>query len=383
MKNIILLSITFILFSCGKKNAETSTQQDSVTTPNEIRLTTQQLQLMNIKLVKPEQRALNTSITAAGKVVILSQYQASVTAKIAGTIEEIDVLEGQKISKGQKLMTVSSQEYVQLQETYLSAKSEMDYLKADYERQQSLRKDNVIGEKDFQLIKSKYEAVLSRLRSAEARLKILGIQASKISSEQEINPYYEVRSPINGFLYTLPVNLGMSVTATTELSHIVNMDKFHADIFVYEKDIDAIFEGQEVIISFANTSLNEVKGKVEFIARGIDPIKRSIIVHVVFDPPKGLVLPDMTVKATFKTEANAQLTVPSSALMQEENEHFIFVSRTENNTAYFRKVSVRIGVKEGEYTVIIPAENIGSDDMIAETGTLLLDGEMKKGEMAE
>lgn len=378
MKNIYIITIIITLFACGKQKPSTQNQAMDSSSTKEIVFSKQQLELMNIQLVKPELKMTTTTITSPGKVVVLSQYQASITAKISGTVEEINVLEGQKISKGQVLMKLSSQEFVQLQESYVNAKSEIDYLKADYDRQNTLRKENVVGEKDFQLVKSKYDGALSRMHAAEARLKILGVNASSLSAQQSFNPYYEVRSPLSGYLFKLPVSIGMSLNANTELAHVLNMDKFHADIFVYEKDINQIYEGQKVEIDFANSALANVNGEVEFISRSFDPIKRAIVIHVVFDAPKGLVLPDMTISATFHTKEIEQLIIPASALVRDEDKEYIFIANQTNDKTIFAKQEVKIASQNGDNISLQPDAKISTQTRIAKTGTLLIDGEMKK-----
>jgi len=383
INRIVLFTGIALLFACGNKATQQTGSQKDSTIKSEVTLTKQQVAMMNIKLAIPEKRMLNTLITSPGKVVILSQYQANITAKISGSIEDIHVLEGQKITKGQTLITLSSPEFVQLQETYLSTKSELEFLKTDYERQKQLRKENVTGEKEFQLVKSKYESAMYKLQSAEARLRILDVNPQSLESKKEIAHFYEIKSPLSGFLYSLPVSIGMSALATTELAHVLNLDKMHADIFVYEKDIDHIFEGQKTQITFVNRALKDADGEVEFISRGIDPVKRSIIVHVVFDPPKGLVLPDMTVKATFIDKGSEQLAVPVSAIMHEDNESYIFTSRNEGDKIVFRKVHVTVGANDGNFSAINLVDSLKSNEQIVHAGTLVIQGEMKKGEMKD
>lgn len=359
----------------GEHQSETDTSAEGL-----IKMSAKQQKLMDIQLGPVEQREMQNTFSANGKVVVLSQYQASVTPKIGATIEKIHVLEGQKLVKGQLLATLSSNEYIQLQETYLTSRSELEYLKADYERQQKLRTENVISEKDFQLIRSKYEGIRARLFAAEARLRILGINPQQLSS---IHPYLEVRSPLNGYLLSLPVNLNMSLDANGEIAHIINLDEMHADIFVYERDIHKVFEGQEVHLQFTNYTLPPCKGRVEFIARGIDPVKRSIIVHTVFDRPNSMILPDMTLKGIFLGAKHKEWTVPLSAIMQEEERSYIYKVSLTGDEVTFEVCPVTIKYTSGEYAAIEACDELNTESRIVVKGANLVEGEAKKGSMDE
>lgn len=380
MKNIIYIA-TIIIFLAACNNAEkpvTANQTDSVAP--QITIEENRLQLLEIESCPVKMNEVNTTISSPGKVVILSQYQSSVTPRINGTVEKIMVLEGQKIQKGQLLLTISSNEFIQLQETFLTTRSELDFIKADFERQKKLRAENVIGEKDFQLIKTKHQTLQARMRAAEANLRMLNMDMKKLADEGEISPYLEIYAPISGYLLTLPSTIGMSANATTELAHIISLDKLHADIFVYEKDIDQVFEEQEVDIEFVNQSLPKTKGKVEFIGRGIDPVKRTVVVHAVFITPKGNVLPDMTLKATFNGTKSKQLTIPTTAIIREGTDQYVYVKQA-NNT--FMRADIVVKGGNDQSVFIEPTEQLKEGAHVVCKGSLLVDGEMKKDVMAE
>ena len=380
MKNIIYISICiFLLVACNNAEKPTDVGRSDSIAPK-ITIEEDRLKLLGIESCPVVMSEVNTTVNSPGKVVILSQYQSSVTPRINGTVEKIMVLEGQKIQKGQLLLTISSNEFIQLQETFLTTRSELEFIKADFDRQRKLREENVIGEKDFQLIKAKYQTLQARMRAAEANLRMLNVDMKKLADEGEISPYLEIYAPISGYLLTLPSTIGMSATATTELAHIISLDKLHADIFVYEKDIDQVLEEQEVDIEFVNQSIPKTKGRVEFIGRGIDPVKRTIVVHAVFLSPKGNVLPDMTLKATFKGTRSMQLTIPSAAVIRDGNAEYVYVKQANNA---FMRADITIKGGDDDTVFIEPTAQLKEGTNVVCKGSLLIDGAMKKDGMEE
>ena len=182
---IIYYQIIFLLAvaisSCGsKKQTAAETAIDS-TVSNTVVLTKDKQKMMNLQVKAAERKPVTINFSANGKVVVLSQNREVLTARINGSVQKILVLEGQKISKGQVLMEISSGEFIQLQENYLSAKAEIGFLKSDYERQRKLKEADISAGKELQQAESKYLSCVTRLRSAEARLKYLGVDVQNLN----------------------------------------------------------------------------------------------------------------------------------------------------------------------------------------------------------
>ncbi len=379
---IFLLAI--VISSCGsKKQPEAEVIADSAVS-NTVMLTKDKQKMMNLQVKAAERKPVSINFSANGKVVVLSQNREILTARINGSVQKILVLEGQKISKGQVLMEISSGEFIQLQENYLSAKAEIGFLKSDYERQRKLKEADISAGKELQQAESKYLSCVTRLRSAEARLKYLGVdvQSLSVTDQTPLSPTFSVRSTINGYLLALPVSLGMSVNPDMELAHIVNLDHYHADIFVYEKDVNKVKEGQEVAITFTNQTLPTVKGEVEFISRGMDPATRTIIIHVVFETLYQGVLPDMTLKAIFKTTLPDQLTLPGSAFITEDNSHFVYYC-LPTAPEKFIKAQVKLLSQNEENNAFELVSSVPADALFVVKGLLLVESEAHKAEMTE
>lgn len=382
MNKIIYGLVAFALLhsSCGKKQTEEQTQATENTVVK-VDLSVEKQQLMGIVTEPAQQRNMPVTFHANGKVIILSQYQESVTGKISGNVDKILVLEGQKISRGQALLEISSSEYIQLQENYLGAKAELNFLKSDFERQQELRNANISAGKDFQQAEAKYMSCLTKLKAAEARLKFLGINPQQLvlNDHTSLSPNYVVRSGLDGYLLKLPANVGMSVAQGVELAHIVNVDHYHADIFVYEKDIHKVHEGQEVEITFTNSSIPVQKGKVEFITRGIDPVTRTIIVHVVFMQAHKSILPDMTVKAKFETPGTNSSSLPVDAFLSDGDSRYVYYN-SQSQPSVFKKTEVIVHSENEQFVAFTPKTQVPADVHYVSKGTLLLENEATKTE---
>ena len=72
------------------------------------------------------------------------QNQADVSVFTTGIVKTINVIEGQRVSKGQTIATIESPEFTKIQEAYLTSKSNLEFLKLEFERQKTLSDEEVI-----------------------------------------------------------------------------------------------------------------------------------------------------------------------------------------------------------------------------------------------
>lgn len=376
----LFISILLLFTAC---NQNTLTNQENAFEKPKLELSTRQLNEMDISVIHLKKEPISPIINATGKVRLLPNSKALVSANIGGKVVNILVVEGENVKKGQALFTISSIELIELQQSYLIAKNQEEFLRQEFERQSELRKNNIGSLADYQKIQAEYRGAVNTIESLSEKLKLMGISLAELNKEKSnvINSF-TVTSPIDGSVFKLGATLGQRVEASTELAEIINLSKFQADIDVFEKDIDEIFEGQEVEIRFMNQSISSVKGKVFHILKSIDPESRSIPVYVNFYPPKeGIILPEMAVKVKIKGSADAELkyTVPQSALIQEGEIFYVYAASKSSDSSYqFQKIKVMIGDADHTKAQINFTNPLDEHISIVEKNAHLIDGEMKK-----
>jgi membrane fusion protein, heavy metal efflux system len=387
MKINILAIIFLIIIGCNNKKETTETlaiapKAAQETQAMHIVLDSSQLQLMHIELGKPTQLALEGGITANGKVTILANAMADASCSFRGTIDKFFVKEGQPVKKGQLLMELIAPELLNLQQDYWKAKSELSFLTQEVERQRVLNQENVGARKNLQEVESKisYQNVI--LKSNAARLKLAGISIADLSDNDMVSRI-QVVAPISGYLEHFPVNLGTTVAEGAKLAHIKNLDDLHADVFLYERDLQSVRENQLVHLKFVDPNIPEVTGKIEFMGREIDPIQKTILLHVTFDPPKGkMVLPEMQVIATIQTQNRTGWAVPEAAIVQENDKFFVFKadSQSIDGKFWFKKHAFTpTGTRNGFIGV---GDYDGKSKWVIQ-GANVLESESKKEEMNE
>jgi membrane fusion protein, heavy metal efflux system len=341
-------------------------------------LTTEQLLMMHIELGKAERRALMGTIVANGKVTVLANNMADISAPMRGTVQKIIAHEGQFVKKGQVLMELTSPDIIGLQREYLVAQSELFFLEKELERQQIMAKENVGAAKNEQEIRSKVMMQNAILKTTASRLRLADIPTPQ--HDGDIADKIRIIAPISGYIDHFPVSIGTTAMEGTKLAHIKSFDDPHADVLLYERDLQKIKAGQAVRLRFADPSVPEVVGHIEYIGRDIDPATKTLSLHIPFSPPSGKVIAtDMVLTAIIETSGTQPtIALPESAVVQDEGKYLCFVvEKNDGKSLIFKKIEFVptsisggwIGLKEG----------VDGKQIVVRGANVLL-GEMKKSE---
>lgn len=377
---IALLSLLFIQCTDDSKNApkEISFQDGTLI------LSEAKLKNLEIELKKPEIKALQTFLHFNGKIKALPNYSAKVSSNIDGKIDNVYVREGDYVKQGQPLISLSSMHLIELQEQYLTAKSEVDFMTIDFERQQELKRNNIGALAEYQIVEAKYKAAISKEKSIRAKLELLGINVNELSDplKSKITTTLYIKAPISGYIYSFPVSVGMLATPETIIAQIIDNQHLHAEIYVYDKDIDLIKEGQKVQIDYVNSSYKNSVGTVISIDRVIDEITKAITVHIIFEAPDDhLVLPDMTIRAIIEYSGNqsAGYVVPNSAILVEEDQVYVFTaSSNQGDSIAIKKIKVTLEDRNDNETEVKVANELPKDFYIISSNVSAIEVERKK-----
>lgn len=375
--HLLYLIILIGLASCSARKENAKPKADEA---NSVSINRSSLELMGIQLSKPETRVIESNIYLAGKVIATPNNRASVSSDIEGKVEHIFVNKGTFVKKGTPLMTLRSMALIELQNQYFEAKSQLDFLTLEYKRQEELIKNKVGALVEFQNTESRYKAAKSKVNALQAKLHSLGFSKEFMESS-EVATNITIHSPIDGYVFQLPVELGVLATTDMTLAEIVNNTELMADVFVYDKDLDNIVEGQSVLIDFITHSYPSVVGIIAHISRAIDPQTKAVTVHVKFQAPPGkLVLPEMSVRCVaMKKESLApKLSVPLSAVLDEADHSFVYLLFVGDTSNVLYKYRIYKGNQNEQWVQITFANEPKKDYLVVFKNVMIVENERKK-----
>ncbi|MGJ8593781.1 MAG: efflux RND transporter periplasmic adaptor subunit [Aquaticitalea sp.] len=351
MKNIhiiIVFVVTLMATGC-KDKAQPMVEDDHKGEENQVELTDAQMAQTNIVIGKVEKRKIGHEITVNGMIDVPPQGNISVTVPYGGFLKYTEMLPGSRIKKGQVIARVENPEFIEFQREYLEALANNDYLKADFERQQTLNDENVTSSKVFQKAKSMYLTNQATIKSLESKLRLIGINPSSVKNGT-ISTIVNVYSPINGVVREVYINTGKYFNPQDVLMDITDATDLHVELKVYEDDIHLLRNGQRIRFRLANAPEEWMEAEVFLIANNVRE-DRSITIHGHLKEKNEELLPGMFVNAAIEVEAQEQYAIPEEAIVRFEAKQYIFKSlgkrkEGENTMNDFEMLEITKGNEE-------------------------------------
>ena len=143
-----------------------------------------------------------------------------------GIVKNILVKEGAFVKQGQALATIENTEFIQMQQDFLQSKSQLEFLKAEFERQNELQKENINAAKIFQKAEADYKSQLTNFNSLKQKLSLYNVDANKLTPEN-ISSSFKITAPISGNIHTISINMGTFAEPNKKLFDIVDNRFLH------------------------------------------------------------------------------------------------------------------------------------------------------------
>ncbi len=356
MKNtIIILAALLFTLSCSTNTNEI---KDTVI-ENETLVTLTDAQYKNsaIQAEKLAKRQISTTLKLNGKIDVPPQNMVSVSTPFGGFLKSSKLLPGMRIKKGEVLATMEDQQYIQLQQDYLTAKSKLIYFENEYNRQKELNISKASSDKVFQQTEMEYKTQKISVSALGEKLRLININPLELN-ETNLSRTISVYSSIDGFVSKVNVNIGKYVNPSDVLFELINPEDIHLNLKVFEKDLGKISIGQK-LIAFNNNQPDK-KHKCEIILISQDlSADRSVDVHCHFEDYDKTLLPGMYMNAEVEIDLANALTTTTEAIVSFEGKDFVFIQKDKLT---FQLIEVLKGSTENGFTEITAA---GADALTA------------------
>ncbi len=365
MKKIIIITGVVLLISCGSKQNQEKT---ATVTPNEniVTLTKGQIESAKIGLGSLEKKKLSTTLVVNGKIDVPPQNMVSVSMPLGGYLKYTKLLPGLQIRKGEVIAIMEDRQYIQLQQDFLTAKSNLVYSEAEYLRQKELNQSKASSDKVFQQAQMEYTNQKITVSALAEKLKLIHINPQTIS-ESNLSKSVTIYSPINGFVSKVNVNIGKYVNPSDILFDLVNPSDIHLNLKVFEKDIDKLFIGQRLLAYTNNEPEKKHLCEISVISRDLSA-ERTAEVHCHFDQYDKALLPGMYMNAELKIKSLSSMTIAEEAIINFEGGNYVFVAGPANQ---FTMTAIETGIKENGF-VEIKNKNILTGKQIVTKGAYTL-----------
>lgn len=363
LKNTLWIIIVIVIFSCKNQPKKEEEKQDGF-----IKISEQQFKSLGIEVDNPKNNIFNIAIKASGKIDVPPQNRAKVTSFVPGYVKETQLLIGDRVRKGQVLISLESTGFLDIQKDYLEVTNNIKYLKSEYERQKKLYEEQITSEKNYLKAESDYNMSKALQNSLKEKLKLMNISPEN-TEKGKLTSKIQIYSPISGDIAIMNVNVGMPIAASDVILEIVDTQHLHLELAVFEKDILKIKKGQKIEFKVPEATKEVFEAEVFLVGKTIEGNSRTIQVHGhLEDNIKQRLLTGMFVEASIITSSKKGLGVPADAVVTQNDKNFVLLLVDDKNGYSFKKVKVDLGERNEKFVEIIPNKDVNTTSKIVVKG---------------
>ena len=364
MKRLFLIPavfamVVFLTSGCGQQapKEESATEESG----QFIQISHQQFENQKMEIGEVTIQPFEDAVKCNGFVAAPPNGIAQMSAPLAGIIATINCAPGDMVKKGQVLCTLSSNEFIVLQQEFAESSANLKRLKADYERSKALYNEKIGAEKDFLATESEYKAMLAKFQSLKLRLEHLNLAVEKIE-DGEFYATFPVLAPIGGNITSHNISLGQFIEQQKILFEIIDVSRAQLQLAVFENQIGKIKAGQKIIFNSSGSPDQVYDATLVSIGKTINPESRSIqCIAKINNPASTNFINHSYIEASIITEATEARALPTDAIVKAEGKYFVFVvQKTENQNYFLQKVQVNPGRISDKFTEIIDGETLKS-----------------------
>lgn len=195
-------------------------------------------------------------------------FQATLSSRIQGTIDELLVREGTKVSKGQLLIRLDSRD---LQADLARAGAEVENAKAHLDRMNQLYAENAVSKQEMENASKNYRVAEASRKSVEAQLSYTG-----------------VRAPFDGVITEKKVEAGELASPGQPLVKMEDPQHLRLEATVAEGDLRSVSRGDKIPVVIDALGGPALIGTISQILPAGDPQTHTFMVKVDLPKTPGL-----------------------------------------------------------------------------------------------
>nr|WP_320117714.1 efflux RND transporter periplasmic adaptor subunit [uncultured Marinifilum sp.] len=367
MKKIIIALMIPLLFACSSNNEEKdlSNAEQLKKYKSEFAILKKKITILEkkIKSENQEEEKVNVLVSDLKSskfehfIQVTGNVEAdkniTITPETAGNIISIDVVEGQRVNKGDVLGRLNTS---QIQRMIDEAKTNLDLTRTIFERQERLWNQKIGSEIEFLQAKTNKESLERNLEALEAQKDMAIITA-----------------PFNGIIDQIHQKKGELAGPSIPFAQLVNIDKVYVEGDVSEKYLNNIKAGAIVQLNFPAIDL-DIEAPIFRTSNVIDPGNRSFQLRINLNNSKHKIKPNLISIMRIKDyEIDNALVVPSIIIKKDFEGTYLYLAKKEGDHFIAKKTYVKISRTYNNLSLVESGLKLG-DKIITEGFSQVVNG---------
>ena len=313
------------------------------------------LQLIGVRTGKVERHSLDGNLNIVGFITPDETRITNLHLRFSGWVKELHVNQtGQLVRKGERLLSVYSQDLYQAEQDYIVARQALDR-----------------GPNDNELADTRRNLV----DAARQRLELLGVPADELARLDATGTPGQVLwvdSPFSGYVMEKNVFEGQYIGPDQNLFSIVDLSKVWVLADVYEQDLANVRVGQKALMKTTAYGGETFAGRVGFMYPSVSEQTRTLKVRLEFANPSLRLRPGMYAEVELEGSGESVLAAPADAVMDDGNRQYAFVV---HDGVHFEPRLLKVGRRSNDFVEIL--SGLSEGELVITSANFLIDSESR------
>jgi Cu(I)/Ag(I) efflux system membrane fusion protein len=341
----------------------------SVDASGMVEITPERMQEIGTTTEVVTKRSLTRTLRAPARAEIDESALRDINVKAgAGYITKLYAnSEGMSFQKGQPLMTVLCEGWLQTQ---------IDYIKAyrAWKRAPLVSPNNSIAlDNQLELMRARIRVWdLSDEQIDDLQKFALSTNEIDLRTGHGLSGSFDVLAPFDGYVHVKKAIEGMrfepgqSLLELADHSHVWIIAQFSEDQAMY------VNVGQKVTVTFPSMPQQKVQSEISFIDPHVDEEQRRIMARIVISDESHMFHAGLFAQVSGVIPAGESLTISTSAVVPTGNKYIAFV---DHGGGKLEPREIEIGAHSGDYYEVVSGLNEG--DRVVSGANFLIDAESR------
>jgi cobalt-zinc-cadmium efflux system membrane fusion protein len=333
-----------------------------------VNLTDAQIKNAALTTELPQKRTLSATLKVNGIIDVPPQNLVSISMPLGGYLKSTKLLPGMFVNRNTVLAVMEDQQYINLQQEYLSTQTQLNFAEKEYQRQKELNQSQASSDKVYQQAEVDYKNLRILSNALAEKLKLIHINP-KTLTVRGISKSVNLYSPIDGYVSKVNVNIGKYVNPSDILFELINPDDIHLNVKVFEKDINSLYVGQRLFAYNNSKPDDKHECEIILISKDLTSNEHSAEVHCHFKQYDKTLLPGMYMNADIDIKNEAVLSIPKEAVVNYEGKEYVFVKKDKHQ---YEMTPITTGNIENGFVGITNADAIQDKTIVSKGAYTLL-----------
>ena len=296
-----------------------------------------------VRVMTVSKQPFSKYFTATGELE--AKQEAYISPEASGQITRIDVVEGQRVKKGQFLAKLNT---AVIEKNIDEIKTQIELAKTFYDKQSELWEQGIGSERQYLETKNNYENLQNRLAS--------------LKEQYKMSVMY---SPIDGIVEAIMLKEGELASPGMQMMQIVDLDNLIVSAKLSESYLPIMKKGDLVTVTFPSYPDMKMEKPVTRVGNVVNKQNRTFIVEIKVDNPDGVLKPNLLANIKINDyNADASMIVPSMVIREDLKGYYLYVVEKNGSQTLSKKKYIEVGKAYKDKTEVLSGLDVGESVIV-------------------